>query len=76
MVEQAAGNDCIDGIEQLTRYLALLNRDPLLTPVRGVFAAQGIRPQARTLARDRGIACVTVDYDALRGLDSDEFRLF
>jgi len=76
MVEQAAGNDCIDGIEQLTRYLALLNRDPLLTPVRGVFAAQEIRPQARTLATDRGIACVTVDYDALRGLDSDEFRLF
>ena len=57
----------IDGVEQLTRYLDLLNRDPLLCPVRGVFAAQEIKPQARTLATDRGIACVTLDYDALRG---------
>ena len=59
----------IDGVEQLTRYLQLLNRDPLLAPVRGVFAAQEIKPQARVLAADRGIDCVTVDYDALRGLD-------
>jgi len=66
----------LDGVEQLTRYLDLLNRDPLLAPVRGVFAAQQIKPQARTLAEDRGIRCVTLDYDALRGLDSDEFRLF
>jgi endonuclease len=66
----------IDGVEQLTRYLELLNRDPLLAPVRGVFAAQQIRPQARTLAEDRGIECVVLDYDALRGMDSDEFRLF
>ncbi|MGH3622807.1 MAG: endonuclease NucS [Sciscionella sp.] len=66
----------IDGVEQLTRYLDLLNRDPLLTPVRGVFAAQLIRPQARTLATDRGIRCVTLDYDALRGIEPDEFRLF
>jgi RecB family endonuclease NucS len=66
----------IDGVEQLTRYLDLLNRDPLLAPVRGVFAAQQIRPQARTLAEDRGIECVVLDYDALRGMDSDEFRLF
>jgi endonuclease len=57
----------IDGVEQLTRYLELLNRDPLLAPVRGVFAAQEIKPQARTLATDRGIACLTLDYDALRG---------
>ena len=57
----------IDGVEQLTRYLELLNRDPLLAPVRGVFAAQEIKPQARTLASDRGIDCVTLDYDALRG---------
>ncbi len=56
----------IDGVEQLTRYLELLNRDPLLAPVRGVFAAQQIRPQARTLAEDRGIRCVTLDYDKLR----------
>ncbi|HEY2765214.1 MAG TPA: endonuclease NucS [Pseudonocardiaceae bacterium] len=66
----------IDGVEQLTRYLELLNRDPLLAPVRGVFAAQQIKPQARTLAEDRGIACVVLDYDALRGTESEEFRLF
>ena len=66
----------LDGVEQLTRYLDLLNRDPLLAPVQGVFAAQQIKPQARTLAEDRGIRCVTLDYDALRGMDSNEFRLF
>jgi hypothetical protein len=66
----------IDGVEQLTRYLELLNRDPLLSPVRGVFAAQEIKPQARTLAEDRGIACLVLDYDALRGLDDREARLF
>jgi RecB family endonuclease NucS len=66
----------IDGVEQLTRYLELLNRDPLLAPVTGVLAAQAIRPQARTLAEDRGIRCVTLDYDALRGMDDAESRLF
>ncbi|HNV11118.1 MAG TPA: endonuclease NucS [Propionibacteriaceae bacterium] len=66
----------IDGVEQLTRYLELLNRDPLLGTVRGVFAAQQIKPQARTLATDRGITCVTVDYDALRGMDNVDDRLF
>ncbi|KAA1431573.1 endonuclease NucS [Mycolicibacter arupensis] len=66
----------IDGVEQLTRYLELLNRDSLLAPVSGVFAAQQIKPQARTLATDRGIRCLTLDYDAMRGMDSDEFRLF
>ncbi len=66
----------IDGVEQLTRYLELLNRDPLLAPVAGVFAAQQIKPQARVLATDRGIRCVTLDYDALRGAEVDEFRLF
>ena len=66
----------IDGVEQLTRYLELLNRDPRLSPVRGVFAAQEIKPQARTLAEDRGIRCVVVDYDALRGVDDPESRLF
>ncbi|MGW5388506.1 endonuclease NucS [Nocardia sp. NPDC003963] len=66
----------IDGVEQLTRYLELLNRDPLLTPVAGVFAAQQIKPQARTLAEDRGIRCLTLDYNALRGTESNEFRLF
>lgn len=66
----------IDGVEQLTRYLELMNRDPLLAPVRGVFAAQQIKPQARTLAEDRGIRCVTLDYDAMRGVDDAESRLF
>lgn len=66
----------IDGVEQLTRYLELLNRDPLLGPVRGIFAAQEIKPQARVLATDRGIACAVVDYDALRGLDDPTERLF
>jgi endonuclease len=58
----------IDGVEQLTRYLELLNRDPLLAPVRGVLAAQEIKPQARVLATDRGIDCVVLDYEALRGI--------
>ena len=66
----------IDGVEQLTRYLELMNRDPHLAPVRGIFAAQVIRPQARTLAEDRGIRCVVLDYDALRGADDTEHRLF
>ncbi|MFT7022654.1 MAG: RecB family endonuclease NucS [Rhodococcus sp. (in: high G+C Gram-positive bacteria)] len=66
----------IDGVEQLTRYLELLNRDPVLAPVSGVFAAQSIKPQAKTLATDRGIRCLTLDYDVLRGTDSTEFRLF
>lgn len=66
----------IDGVEQLSRYLELLNRDDLLKPVRGVFAAQEIKPQAKTLASDRGIRCVTLDYQALRGIESDELRLF
>lgn len=66
----------IDGVEQLTRYLELLNRDPLLAPVSGVFAAQQIKQQARTLAEDRGIRCVTLDYEQLRGIDPDEYRLF
>jgi RecB family endonuclease NucS len=66
----------IDGVEQLTRYVDLLDRDPLLTPVRGVFAAQEIKPQARVLATDRGIDCVVLDYDALRGMDDVAARLF
>ncbi len=66
----------IDGVEQLARYLELMNADPLLAPVRGVFAAQLIKPQARTLAGTRGIDCLLVDYDALRGLDNAEDRLF
>ncbi|QTE28747.1 endonuclease NucS [Pengzhenrongella sicca] len=66
----------IDGVEQLTRYLELLNRDPHLAPVRGVFAAQEIKPQARVLATDRGIGCLVLDYDAMRGVDDSGARLF
>jgi len=66
----------IDGVEQLTRYLELMNRDPHLAPVVGVFAAQEIKPQARVLAEDRGIRCVVLDYDALRGIDDVGARLF
>jgi endonuclease len=66
----------IDGVEQLTRYLELMNRDPLLAPVRGVFAAQEIKPQARKLAEDRGIECLVLDYDEMRGIDSGVPRLF
>jgi RecB family endonuclease NucS len=63
-------------VEQLTRYVELLNRDPLLAPVRGILAAQTIKPQARTLAGDRGMRCVVLDYDALRGLDRRDLTLF
>lgn len=66
----------IDGVEQLTRYVELLNRDELLSPVHGVFAAQEIKPQAKTLAEDRGFRCVTLDYQEMRGVESDELRLF
>ncbi len=66
----------IDGVEQLTRYLEFLNRDPMLRPVRGMFVAQQIKPQAKVLATDRDIACVEVDYDELRGIESNELRLF
>jgi endonuclease len=66
----------IDGVEQLSRYLELLNRDPLLAPVRGVLAAQEIKPQARVLAEDRGIRCVTLDYEVMRGTDDSALRLF
>jgi RecB family endonuclease NucS len=72
-VKRRAG---IDAVEQLTRYLELLNRDPLLAPVGGILAAQAIAPQARTLAEDRGIRCVVVDYDALRGIERNELTLF
>jgi RecB family endonuclease NucS len=72
-VKRRAG---IDAVEQLSRYLELLNRDTLLAPVGGVLAAQAIAPQARTLAEDRGIRCVLLDYDALRGHDDPSGRLF
>ena len=66
----------IDGVEQLTRYLERLERDPTLRGVRGVFVAQSIKPQAKVLAASRDIACVEVDYDELRGIESNVLRLF
>lgn len=84
LARDAAGNSVaveikrrgeIDGVEQLTRYLELMNRDPVLAPVSGVFAAQEIKPQARTLAEDRGIRCLVLDYDSMRGLE-DHNALF
>jgi len=66
----------IDGVEQLTRYLELLGRDPHLAPVKGVFAAQEIKPQAKVLATDRGIRCVTLDYEGMKGIESGAPRLF
>ena len=66
----------IDGVEQLARYLERLNLDSRLSPVRGVFVAQAIKPQARVLAAARGIACVEVDYDELRGIEADQGKLF
>jgi len=66
----------LDGVEQLTRYLEFLNRDPMLRPVRGMFVAQQIKPQAKVLATDRSIEWLEVDYDELRGIESTELRLF
>jgi RecB family endonuclease NucS len=66
----------IDAVEQLTRYLELMNRDPALTPVRGILAAQSIAPQARTLAEDRGIEVLLLDYEAMKGVESRIPTLF
>ncbi len=65
----------IDGVEQLSRYLEFLNQDPRLSPVRGVFVAQEIKPQAKVLASERSIECVEVDYDELRGIESPQLKL-
>ena len=66
----------IDGVEQLTRYLTVLRNDPAMADIRGMFVAQVIKPQARTLAATREITCLEVDYDELRGIESNELRLF
>ncbi|MGA0863816.1 MAG: endonuclease NucS [Ilumatobacteraceae bacterium] len=66
----------IDGVEQLTRYMADLANDATLGELRGMFVAQQIKPQARTLAESRGYTCVEVDYDALRGIAPDDWTLF
>ncbi len=66
----------IDGVEQLARYLERLNLDARLSPVRGIFAAQSITPQAKVLAEARRITCIEVDFDELRGAESNTLRLF
>ena len=66
----------IDGVEQLWRYLERLDNDPRLAPVRGIFAAQVIAPQARVMAEARGIEAIEVDYDGLRDAEDTELRLF
>src|SRR5688500_8158153 len=75
-LDEATRSHIIDGVEQLTRFLKLMNRDTALRPVKGIFAAQEIKPQARTLAQDRGIECVLLDYDALRGTEDPSLKLF
>lgn len=66
----------IAGVEQLVRYLERLDLDGRLRPVRGIFAAQTIKPQAKVLATARGITCVEVDYDTLRGASVPTLTLF
>jgi hypothetical protein len=66
----------IEGVEQLARYLERLGNDPRLGPIRGMFVAQAITPQAHVLAGSRGIEAIEVDYDGLRDAEDTEFRLF
>jgi endonuclease len=66
----------IDAVEQLTRYLERIRRDPAMADCRGVLAAQAIKPQARVLAESRGIACVEVDLGVLRGEREPDLTLF
>lgn len=72
-VKRRAG---IGAVDQLSRYLELINRDPLLAPVGGILAGQSVTAQARKLAADRGIRVVVLDYDALRGVEDERLRLF
>jgi endonuclease len=66
----------IEAVEQLTRYLGFIRQDPAMGECRGVLAAQSIKPQARTLAQSRGIACVEVDLAVLRGEREPALTLF
>jgi endonuclease len=72
-IKRVAG---IDAVEQLTRYLERIRRDPGFDGCRGVLVAQAIRPQARVLAQARGIQCVEVDLGVLRGERLPDLRLF
>ena len=66
----------IEAVEQLSRYLECIRVDPAKAACRGILAAQKLRPQAAALATARGIACVEVDLDVLRGLREPELTLF
>jgi len=66
----------IDAVEQLTRYLERIRRDPAMASCRGILAAQAIKPQARVLAEARGLACVEVDLAILRGERVPDLTLF
>jgi hypothetical protein len=66
----------IDAVEQLTRYLERIRRDPAMASCRGVLAAQSIKPQARVLAQARGLDCVEVDLAILRGEREPDLTLF
>ena len=66
----------IDAVEQLSRYLERIRRDPAMSDCRGVLAGHTIRPQARTLAETRGIDCVEVDLDVVRGDREPDLTLF
>jgi RecB family endonuclease NucS len=66
----------IDAVEQLTRYLERIRLDPAMASCRGVLVAKWIKPQARVLAASRGIDCVEIDVEVLRGNREPELRLF
>jgi hypothetical protein len=66
----------IEAVEQLSRYLEVLRRDPTLAGIRGILAAQVVKPQARTLCEARGLGCVEVDLEVLRGEREPDLTLF
>lgn len=66
----------IAGVEQLLRYQARLDLDSRLAPTRGMFVATRIKPQAKVFAESRNIECVEIDLDELRGIASNELKLF
>ena len=66
----------IAGVEQLLRYQERLDRDGTLAPTRGLFVATRIKPQARVFAESRGVACLEVDLEELRGSAPPDLRLF
>ena len=66
----------IEAVEQLSRYLEVLRRDPTLEACRGVLAAESVKPQARTLCEARGLGCAEVDLGLLRRAREPELTLF